>query len=220
MFSCAEPPPGALVLSPGSKLVLTCNGHVWLDGVKVSMARNSSNANKRGSSSHAKPTTASVISNTGVSVKSDKQTMENALSEGYHSNPTEAGENRRLGHTDTGYTVSPTTHMVRPNSESRALKAVVTDGEGDYEGEEEEGEEGSRVTRGIKSRLQWKWNGRTVGKGDRDWGEITFEGRGATLSLSSVRLADSGRYTCSHRGRERFALKVIIAGESQPDVSI
>ncbi len=190
-----------------------------VDGVKVSVPRTSSKANRRGSSSHAKPTTANVISNTEVSMKSDKQTMESAVTEGYHSNLTEAGENRSLGHTDTGYTASPTTHMVRPTSVS-GPSAEMTDGEGDYEEEEEEGEKGNRVTRGIKSRPQWKWDGRTVGKGDRDWGEIAFEGKGAALSLSSVRLTDSGRYTCNHRGRERFSLKVIVAGKSQTDVSV
>uniref|UniRef100_A0A8C9YE85 Interleukin 6 receptor n=1 Tax=Sander lucioperca TaxID=283035 RepID=A0A8C9YE85_SANLU len=163
LFFCADPPPGVLVLSPGSSLVLTCSGHVEVDGVKVSMARQGSNTNRGGT---------------------------------------------------TGYTASPTTHTVWQTSVSRLLKdesdweAKEMDGESDYE---KEGDEGSRVTRGIKSRLQWKWNSRTVGKGDRDWGEITFERRRASLSLSSVRLTDSGRYSCYHRGRERFSLKVNVA---------
>nr|QJI54763.1 interleukin-6 receptor [Siniperca chuatsi] len=207
-----DPPPGVLVLSQGSKLVMTCSGHVKVDGVKVSMARNSSNTNRRGSSSDANPTTVNIISNSGVSMKSDKHTMKG---ERNHSNPTEAGETRSRQHIDTGYTASPTTHMVQPTSLSRLRKresnreAEEMDGEGDYEEEEEEGEEGSRVTRGIKSRPQWKRNGRRVGKGDR--GGITFERRGATLCLSSVRLADSGKYTCYYRGRERFSLKVTVA---------
>ncbi|XP_078109046.1 interleukin-6 receptor subunit alpha isoform X1 [Sander vitreus] len=210
-----DPPPGVLVLSPGSSLVLTCSGHVEVDGVKVSMARQGSNTNRRGRSSDSTPTTTvNIRSNTEVLMKSDKHTVENTVSEGYHPDLADAGENRSLGHTATGYTASPTTHTVWQTSVSRLLKdesdweAKEMDGESDYE---EEGEEGSRVTRGIKSRLQWKWNSRTVGKGDRDWGEITFERRRASLSLSSVRLTDSGRYSCYHRGRERFSLKVNVA---------
>lgn len=219
LFFCADPPPGVLVLSPGSSLVLTCSGHVEVDGVKVSMARQGSNTNRGGSSSDSTPTTTvNIRSNTEVSMKSDKHTVENTVSEGYHPDLTDAGENRSLGRTATGYTASPTTHTVWQTSVSRLLKdesdweAKEMDGESDYE---KEGDEGSRVTRGIKSRLQWKWNSRTVGKGDRDWGEITFERRRASLSLSSVRLTDSGRYSCYHRGRERFSLKVNVAGESQ-----
>ncbi|KAL7393467.1 hypothetical protein ABVT39_011273 [Epinephelus coioides] len=195
-----DPPPGVLVLSPGSKLVLTCSGHVEVDGVKVSSA-------------DAVPTTtANIRSSTGVSLNGDKHTGGNAVNEGYHSHPTEAGENTSLGQTDTGYTAPPTTHAVWPTSVTRLRMGESEDmaGEDDYE-EEEEGEEGSRVTRGIKSRLQWKWNRMTVGKGDRDWGEVTLERRGASLSLSSVRLIDAGRYTCYHRDRERFSLKVHVS---------
>lgn len=206
-------PRGGLVLPPGSKLLLTCSGHVEVDGVKVSMAKHGLNTNRKGNTEDATPTTTvNIRSNTGVSMKSDKHTVENAVSEGYHFDPTEAGENRSFGHMDTGFTASSTTHTAQPTSVSRLMKgeSEEMDGEGDYE-DEEEGEEGSRVTRGIKSRIQWKWNGRTVGKGDRDWGEITLERRGAVLCLSSVRLTDSGRYTCYHRGRERFSLKIIVS---------
>ncbi|XP_054477360.1 interleukin-6 receptor subunit alpha [Anoplopoma fimbria] len=208
-----DPPPGLLVLSPGSKLVLTCIGHVEVDGVKVRIHRNSSNI-RRGSTSNAIPTTVNIISKTGVLIRSKKHTANITVSEGYQSKST--GESKSLGLPDTGYTASTTTHTVRPTSVSRLLKgesdweAGEYDDLGDYE-EEEGGEEGSRVTRGIRSRPQWKWKGMTVGKGDRDWGGITFERRGASLSLSSVRLTDSGRYTCNHRGREMFAVKVNVA---------
>lgn len=208
-----DPPPGVLVLSPGSKLVLTCSGHVEVDGVKVSWGRNGLNTNRQGSSADAVPTTtANIRSSTGVLLNSDKHTGGNAVNEGYHSHPTEAGENTSLGQTDTGYTAPPTTHAVRPTSVTRLRMGESEDmaGEDDYE-EEEEGEEGSRVTRGVKSRLQWKWNRMTVGKGDRDWGEVTLERRGASLSLSSVRLIDAGRYACYHRDRERFSLKVHVS---------
>ncbi|XP_044216413.1 interleukin-6 receptor subunit alpha isoform X1 [Thunnus albacares] len=211
-----EPPPGVLVLSSGTKLDLTCSGLVKVNGVKVSITRKSSNINRR--SSDATPVTANIITNTTVSVKSDA-----SVNTGYHTHPAEAvvntvtGENRRVGYTDTGYTAYPTSQPVQPTSVSRVLtgeshrEAEDMDDEGDYEEEEEEGEEGSRVTRGIKSRPQWKWNGRTVGKGDRDWGEVTFERTGATLSMASVRPKDSGNYTCHHRGRDRFSLKVAVA---------
>ncbi|XP_070822495.1 interleukin-6 receptor subunit alpha [Chaetodon trifascialis] len=201
-----DPPPGTLVLPPGSKLVLTCSGRVMVDGVKV---RNSSNTKRRGSSSAANPTTVNIINKTGVSLESGTYTMEN-----YHSNATEAGDNSSLRHTDTGHTASPTTHTVQPTSVHRLLEDGEVDGEADYE-EEEEKEEGSRVTRGIKSKSQWTWTVKTMAKGDRGQGESSFERRGATLSLSSVRLTDSGKYMCYHKGRERFSLKVIIADPPQ-----
>ncbi|KAM7383469.1 hypothetical protein PAMP_003117 [Pampus punctatissimus] len=203
-----DPPPGVLVLSPGSKLVLTCSGLVKVDGVKVSVTRKSSNTNR------------STIANTLVSVKSDTNSLE---SDGYHIHPTEAGvntvtgENRHLTYTDTQYTAYSTFQTVQPTSVSRRLRgesgweAEDMVGEGEYEEEqEEEQEEDSRETRGIKLRPQWKWNGRTVGKGDRDWGDVTFERKGAVLSLASVRPKDSGNYTCHHRGRETLSLKVTV----------
>lgn len=201
-FLCADPAPGTLVVSPGSDLVLTCSGHVAVDGVKV---RNGSNTNRVGSSSAATPTTVNIITSPGAQMKSNTHNTENAVGQA----PTQAGDNRSLRHTDTGYTASPTAHMDQPTSVSRLLNTAETHGV-DYEEEER-----SRVTRGIKLRSQWKLNKRTLGKGDRDWGGITFDRSGASLSLYSVRLTDSGTYACFHRGRERFSLKVIIAGESE-----
>uniref|UniRef100_A0A671X064 Interleukin 6 receptor n=1 Tax=Sparus aurata TaxID=8175 RepID=A0A671X064_SPAAU len=197
-----DPPPGALVVSPGSDLVLTCSGHVAVNGVKV---RNGSNTNRVGSSSAATPTTVNIITSPGAQMKSDTHNTENAGGQGYHSNPTQARDTRSPRHTDTGYTASPTAHMGQPTSVHRLLNTAETDGV-DYEEEEV-----SRVTRGIKWRSQWKLNKRTLGKGDRDQGGITFDRSGASLSLSSLRLTDSGTYACFHRGRERFSLKVIVA---------
>ncbi|KAM7420816.1 hypothetical protein PAMA_015164 [Pampus argenteus] len=207
-----DPPSGVLVLSPGSKLVLSCSGLVTVDGVKVSITRKSSNTNR------------STIENTLVSGKSYTNSLENTVSNGYHTHPTEAGINpvteddRHLRYTDTGYAAYSTFQTAQPTSVSRLLRAESktesedTVGEGEYkEEQEEEEEEDSRGTRGIKLRPQWKWNGRTVGKGDRDWGEVTFERKGAILSLASVRPKDSGNYTCHHRGRETLSLKVTVA---------
>lgn len=160
------------------------------DGVKV----------RGGSSSDENQTSVNNIRNTEALMKSAKPTVENTVGEGYHSNTTEAGESKSLKDSATAFTASPSTPTVWEP--------------GDYE-EQEEGEDGSKVTRSMKPRLQWKWNGRIVGKGDRDWGGIGFERRGSSLSLSSVRLSDSGRFTCYHRGRERFSLKVKVAGRSQ-----
>uniref|UniRef100_A0A3Q3VQL3 Immunoglobulin domain-containing protein n=1 Tax=Mola mola TaxID=94237 RepID=A0A3Q3VQL3_MOLML len=188
-----DPSPGTLVLSPGQELVLTCSGRVIVDGVKI---RNSSNASRKNSSPGTTQTTPNIRSHTGDLIESAKHTTENAVSHGYsnHTNLTVAREPRGLGGTDTGYTAPPTAH-IQP-----------TTGEDDStEEDEEEQKEGSRVTRDIKLRPYWNWMGRTVGKADRG-----VTGRtGATLSLSSLSLADSGTYTCQ-RGRERFSLKVIV----------
>ncbi|CAG11884.1 unnamed protein product [Tetraodon nigroviridis] len=128
-----DPSPGVLVLTPGRELIMTCRGHVMIDGLKV---RKGSNASKRG-----------VVSKTEALIKSLKQD------------------------------------------------------------EEEEWNDESGLTQRENSSLQWKWTGRMVGKRDRGvkWS------RGATLSLSSVTLADSGTFTCYDREKERFSIKVIVA---------
>ncbi|XP_030604945.1 interleukin-6 receptor subunit alpha [Archocentrus centrarchus] len=201
-----DPPPGVLVLSPGSKLVLTCGGHVKVDGVKFSLTGSSAGINKRESSSNATPAPQNDIHNSAVSVKNDNSSTKNAV--------IEPGENKSLIYTDAGYTASP--HTVGPTRTTRSLKdefkwtTEEMDVQDDYE-EDEEGEGASRVTRGIKLRPEWTWNKMTVGKGNRDWGAITFGRSGSALSLASVRPTDSGRYACHHRGKEKFGVKVIVA---------
>lgn len=190
-------PVGALVLSPGSELFLTCSGHVKVNGVKVSLSRNSSNT--RQSSPGVIATTQKMISNGAT------KTSEAA-----------PGENRRF--TDPGCTDSP--HVVHPTSSSSSRRLKGESDWGDEEMDYEDDEGGGRVTRGIKSRPQWKWNKSLVGSGDKDWGDFTFGRSGATLTLTSVRLEDSGKYSCHHRGRERFAVKVIVAEPLESPVLI
>lgn len=208
-----EPPPGVLVLAPNSKLVLTCSGDVKVNGAKVRMWKNSSNTSKGLNSSDATPTT-DGINNTAA--LSDRLTMKNAVSEGPLFEPTGMENKRVLKHMDSGYTASPTTHSVQKSSISWSRKNgskmdAGEEDEGDPVEEEEEEEEGeSRVTRSIKSMHHWRWNGRS-GKGDRDWREITSEWGGKTLSLSSVRPSDSGKYACYHKGREMFSVRLIVA---------
>uniref|UniRef100_A0A3Q4GET1 Uncharacterized LOC102783265 n=1 Tax=Neolamprologus brichardi TaxID=32507 RepID=A0A3Q4GET1_NEOBR len=189
------PPPGVLVLSPGSKLFLTCGGHVRVDGVKISLKGSSLNINKRDGSSNGTPATPNDIQNSA------------------------AGGNRSLIYSDAGYTTSP--HIVQPTRATRSLKdeshwtTGETDVEDDYE-EDEGGEGVNRVTRGIKVMPEWKWNTMTVGTEDRDWGEITFGRSGTMLTLASVRMEDSGKYSCHHKGKEKFSVKVIVADSPEP----
>lgn len=160
LFSCAEPSPGVLVLTPGRELIMTCKGHVTVDGLKV---RNGSKPGGRD----------------GSDVNGGNT------------------ENRSSGHA-----ASPTAHAAPLTSVHRPSV--------DQETEKEEWSDGSRGRRGENSSLQWKWTGRMVRKRDQDvkWS------RGATLSLPSVTEADSGTFTCYHRDKEMFSLKVIVAGES------
>lgn len=190
-----------------------------VDGVKVKSGTgpNPNPKPNRGSTSAVAPTT------TG-----NRQTVDTSVNGGHHFKPEadvsfEARGNRGPRYTDTAPTTSPTTHMAQPTSSGGPLKGEPdwhggeADDESDYEEDEEyEGEEGSRVTRGIRSSgNQWKWNMKAVGSGKRDWGDITLEERGSLLSLSSVRVTDAGTYTCHRRGREQFSVKVAVAGESQ-----
>lgn len=216
-----DPPPGVLVLSPGSKLFLTCGGHVRVDGVKISLKGSSLNINKRDGSSNGTPAAPNDIQNSAVSVKSDDSSLKN-VSEGYSPHFTEAGGNRSLIYSDAGYTTSP--HIIQPTRATRSLKdeshwtTGETDVEDDYEEDEEDevGEGVNRVTRGIKVMPEWKWNTMTVGTEDRDWGEIKFGRSGTTLTLASLRMEDSGKYSCHHKGKEKFSLKVIVADSPEP----
>ncbi|CAJ1062261.1 interleukin-6 receptor subunit alpha [Xyrichtys novacula] len=202
-----EPPPGLLVVSPGSKLLLTCSGQVKVDGVQVRVASIGPNTSKRRIPSGETPTLVNITKHTGAFIKSDEK---------YHTNPAEAEENRIITHTHEGYTASPITHKAQKSDVNRLLKDEYNWEERDDEGEEEEeeeegGEEDRRVTRAVKMMYQWKWNGKSVEKGDRDWEEMVVEERGATLFLSSVRVTDSGKYTCYDKGRQTFSIRVIIA---------
>lgn len=168
-----------------------------VDGVKV---RHRSNTNRRDRPSSA--TTVSLTSRTENLVKTENHATNNAVTLGQLTDPTETRENRSFGHTDTGYTTSPTTHMLQPINESSLLEGGEVGGESHFNTR-------SRARRGLKLRPQWKWIVRTMG-GDRNdtW-------RRDTLSLSSVRLSDSGTYSCYYGGRESFSIKVTVAGESQ-----
>lgn len=172
--------------------MLTCSGQVTVDGVKV---RNGSNSGKRDGSHGTTQTTLKTTRKTQVWTKSERRS--GAVSHGPSRDP---GNTNRHG----------VTHVVHPTS-SDALKGDDTDAEEEKEEEgQEESDGGSRVTRGL--RRQWKWTRRTTnGKGDKD---VTFTSE-AELSLSSVKLADSGTYTCFYRGTEMHMFKVIVAGWSQ-----
>ncbi|XP_029958663.1 interleukin-6 receptor subunit alpha [Salarias fasciatus] len=193
-----EPPPGVVVVPPGRELVLTCSGHVSVDGVKVNLTRKNPDASKRSSSLNVAPTSRKIPN--GVSNESVKNPSE----------VTADGERLRVRRSDAAFTASPhTAFTTRANRAGSDWDVEETEVEADYE--DEEGEEGSRVTRGLRSRPQWSWNRSAVGRGESDWGGISFRRSGALLNLSSVRLSDSGKYACYSRGRERFSVKVIVA---------
>lgn len=184
-FSCADPSPGVLVVTPGRELIMTCRGHVTIDGLEV---RNGSKTS-RGDGSPA-----DVTSKTTTALK---QALVNSANTGNRS---------------SGRTASPAAHVARLASVHRLSESQDVDQDTEKE-EKEEWKDGSRGTRGENSSLQWRWTGRMVQKRDKDvkWS------RGATLSLSSVRVADSGTFTCYHRSKEMFSLKVTVAGESHKE---
>ncbi|XP_068615049.1 interleukin-6 receptor subunit alpha [Brachionichthys hirsutus] len=181
-----DPPPGVLVLSPGSDLVMTCSGRVAVDGVLV---RNSSNTK---GISEAQRT--SIIRTHNSYRKNEAHAVENVVS-----------VIRSLRHRDSGRTASPTTHLVQSTNEHRLSKAEEIDGKnGD---EEEDKEDRSWMTRDTNSKYHWKRTSRRPGGSDQ---RETRWRTGETLSLPVVKLTDSGTYKCHYRGRERFSLKVII----------
>ncbi|XP_032414815.1 interleukin-6 receptor subunit alpha [Xiphophorus hellerii] len=212
-----DPPPGVVVVSPGSRLELTCSGHVKVNGVKVTLTRNVPSGNKKGSSSEQTPTTQQARRNRAFTKRSDKSST---VSERFRI-PTTAtgistllGENRSSGYSDVEHATSP--QVVQPTPPSKTTTKGMSDWEDkemklQAEYKDKESEEGSRATREVKMRPQWQWNKQLMESTDRDWGGLAFLSDGSGLSLSSVRLTDAGKYTCHHRGEETLAVKVIVA---------
>lgn len=169
-----EPPPGVVVVLPGSELVLTCSGHVTVDGVKVM-----SNANTR-QRSFAAVTQSTVNPLSSNTVLQSKYTAVNRNSEGQ------------------------TFSTLLPTGVSHPLGAKSEWDTGHKQSEEEYNEEeegGEIVSEGVKSKYQWKSNSK----------DLLDNRLGPTMSLSPVRMADSGRYSCRHEGTERFSVRVIVA---------
>ncbi|XP_054903591.1 interleukin-6 receptor subunit alpha [Poeciliopsis prolifica] len=215
-----DPPPGVVVVSPGSRLQLTCSGDVKVNGVKVTLTRNVPSVNKKGSSSERTPTTQQARRNRPFTKRSDKSsTVSERL-----PNPTTAtgistllGENQSSGYSDVEHATSP--QVVHPTPPSKTTIGVKSDWE-DEEMKLEESKEGSRATREVKMKPQWQWNKQLMESVDREWGGLAFLSDKSGLSLSSVRLTDAGTYTCYHRGEETLAVKVIVADPPEtPNIS-
>ncbi|XP_068179198.1 interleukin-6 receptor subunit alpha isoform X2 [Antennarius striatus] len=133
-----DPPPGVLILSPGSDLVLTCSGHVTVDGFQV---RNSSNTKRVFETQHTPITpTNNTTTNVGVNIKNENHTGDIVQS-----------QIRRLRETE--HTASPTNHMVQEI-------------DGKTDDHEEDKQDGSWLTRDINSEHHWKWM-RRVGESEQ-----------------------------------------------------
>ncbi|XP_054638906.1 interleukin-6 receptor subunit alpha isoform X3 [Dunckerocampus dactyliophorus] len=184
-----EPPPGVLVLSPGSSLVLSCDGDVKVDGAKVKVSKQGSNNNAGEHSSSETQTTAYKPHRNEALIKADT----NALKGKHEEQGVQAGREGRS---------SPVYQVFQPTSTPPKAEDMDT----------------SKVTRGLKGK--WKVNGKTVGRGHWDWGGFTVGSGGAQLSVSSTRPKDSGNYSCHHRGRERFSVKVIVAVRPDPPAAV
>lgn len=164
---------------------MTCRGQVTIDGLKV---RKDPHSSGRGGSQSG------VAGETRALMKSWKQDVVNGANTGNGS---------------YGNTAPPSTRVVPQTTGQRLSEAREVHRETEEE-QEEEWDEESRLVQRENSSLQWKWTGRMVGKRGRD---VRWSG-GAMLSLPSVTVSDSGTFTCYHSGKERFSVKVIVAGES------
>ncbi|XP_077432809.1 interleukin-6 receptor subunit alpha [Vanacampus margaritifer] len=162
-----EPPPGVLVVPPGSSLVVSCDGDVRVDGATVKVAKGNSND---------KDTSSEIHSSNGDLKSTDTNTSKDKIQE-------------------EGYTSAPAHQVVQPTSAAPMG----------------ENTKGSKGTRGVKGKSKWKWNGKIVGRGHWDWDGFVSGKSGTRLSVTSARPRDSGNYTCQHRGRTMFTLKVIVA---------
>eukprot|EP00063_Salmo_salar_P032291 XP_014007126.1 PREDICTED: interleukin-6 receptor subunit alpha isoform X3 [Salmo salar] len=122
------------------------------------------------------------------------------------------------GHTDTQKLFPLTGTSLQPTRDSRAGGADTElpsdrwtdamDSEDDYEEEEE----GGRMVRGLRGRSQWRLNGRPLRGGEERGGGVVVLGRrGATLTLPSLAVGDSGNYSCHRGGKLVSSLRVSVA---------
>ncbi|KAM9404826.1 interleukin-6 receptor subunit alpha isoform 1-T1 [Salvelinus alpinus] len=116
------------------------------------------------------------------------------------------------GHTDTQKLFPLTGTSLQPTRDSGVGGADTElpsdrwtdamDSEDDYEEEEE----GGRMVRGLRGRSQWRLNGRPL-----IGGVVVLGRRGATLTLPSLAVGDSGNYSCHRGGKLVSSLRVSVA---------
>ncbi|XP_041708876.1 interleukin-6 receptor subunit alpha isoform X2 [Coregonus clupeaformis] len=121
------------------------------------------------------------------------------------------------GHTATQKQVPSTGASLQPTRDSGVGGADTElpsdrwtdamDGEDDYEEEED----GGRKVRGLRGRSQWRLNGRLLRGGEERGGVVVLGRRGATLTLSSLAVGDSGNYSCHRGGKLVSSLRVSVA---------
>ncbi|XP_028326592.1 interleukin-6 receptor subunit alpha [Gouania willdenowi] len=127
-----------------------------------------------------------ITSNTGESLNhSDENSSKSRAGEGPSSNSTE-----RVVRTE--------------DPEHTKDESDQSDAEMDFKvGHGEEEEKGG--SRSIQSSPIWRWMKKPLWKEDKQ--RISY---GNTLELESVGITDSGNYTCLHRDRDEFSVKLII----------
>ncbi|XP_064802580.1 uncharacterized protein LOC135520740 isoform X2 [Oncorhynchus masou masou] len=121
------------------------------------------------------------------------------------------------GHTDTQELFPITGTSLQPTRDSGVGGADTElpsnrwtdamDNEDDYEEEEE----GGRMVRGLRGRSQWRLNGRPLRRGEERGGVVVLGRRGATLTLPSLAVGDSGNYSCHRGGKLVSSLRVSVA---------
>ncbi|XP_038850966.1 uncharacterized protein LOC120048805 isoform X2 [Salvelinus namaycush] len=112
------------------------------------------------------------------------------------------------GHTDTQKLFPLTGTSLQPTRDSGVGGAdteLPSDRWTDAMDSEEE-EEGGRMVRGLRGRSQWRLNGRPL-----IGGVVVLGRRGATLTLPSLAVGDSGNYSCHRGGKLVSSLRVSVA---------
>uniref|UniRef100_A0A8C7LY49 Fibronectin type-III domain-containing protein n=1 Tax=Oncorhynchus mykiss TaxID=8022 RepID=A0A8C7LY49_ONCMY len=121
------------------------------------------------------------------------------------------------GHTDTqklfpltGTSLQPTRDSGVGGADTELSSNRWTDAM-DSEHDYEEEEEGGRMVRGLRGRSQWRLNGRPLRGGEERGGVVVLGRRGATLTLPSLAVGDSGNYSCHRGGKLVSCLRVSVA---------
>ncbi|XP_052002348.1 interleukin-6 receptor subunit alpha-like [Xyrauchen texanus] len=228
-----EPPPGVLVLKLGSNVVLGCRGDVTVDDVPLVLATVMNKKHRNGWKEDINVSWSTQREKVFTGVNATHQTTIKGVSTTGTNQKLVDSSKCTKAKEDTVITVKPPVSMREEQTTSRRVSRAVnqpaqserSDGAGseeeafpvtmgtenvseDDEYEDYYEEDGSRVTRSIKTRTRWTLNGRQLRVGVE---------RGGILKLLNLSFANGGNYSC-YRG-ERLISTVKISVGVPPEES-
>ncbi|CAL8256547.1 unnamed protein product [Boreogadus saida] len=220
------PAPGVLVVAPGSHLSLTCTGQVKLDGMLVAFPFETPTARVgEYTTPHMPPPTTvhhpgastviqTIMNQTGratgrtVPIRYNPQSTTNIVTVGHgrqtHSENSRKRRDSPLGQASPEQKATSAANILWPTRGGGGAPS-----ESDWTVGDVNREEGGRGRR-----PQWRLNGRTLMFREG----VSESKHGAAVSISSVNADHSGRYSCHHKKKVLYSLKVIVAAPPEQPI--